>query len=224
MKFDFNDWEVPFIQEPNTLMNRLNELDLIGRKIVSIRCVGRCYNLGEDEIEDRAYVFYKEQEVKNPEEKSDYNNISDETLFLRYVQIDEPIVFYLDNGSRVEIDFSEASSVKIGKNSLPDNIEYGCNTPNADANVIFSSCLNNTILGFEVVMANKLSEDFTGSHGIVMPTNQDSYISSFRICLEGYRFIEFNNFFDYGEVCIKDIIEISKLPWKELKKGIMDSK
>ena len=117
-----------------------------------------------------------------------------DTPFIRYIEIDEPIIFFFDNGDRLEVDFSEASSLKIGKNSLPENIEFSVNHPNADMNIIFSNCLQKEIKGFEVIMSDELYSDYTGSQGIPEPQNQNSYISKFRIFKEPclVRTISFN--------------------------------
>ncbi len=221
MEYNFNKWNVPIIQEPNELMKKLKEFNLIGKKITNIRCVGLCYDLTEDDIEDEAYNYYRNKNVENLAEISTYENIPLDTLLLRSVQIDEPIIFYFDNGDRLEVDYSEASSLKIGKNSLPKNIQYGTNIPNADMNIVFSNCLNKKIIGFEVSMSDELLDDFTGSHGIQEPENQMSYISSFEIKLEDWISIKFNNFFDYGRVYIESAFESEKkITWEELKKGI----
>ncbi len=221
MKFDFNKWSVPLIQEPNDLMQKLKELNIIGRKIVKIRCVGLCYNLREDHIEDSAYSYYEEKNVENLQEISDYDKIPNTTMFSRHVEIDEPIIFYLDNGDRLEIDYSDGSSLKIGKNSLPENIECGLNLPNADINVVFSNCLGEEIKAFEVCMTNHLIDEFTSSWGIPYPAEQNSYISGFKIHLSDYIYLEFHSFYDYGEVVVKEGRDKdTTITWAELKKGI----
>lgn len=227
MKFDFNKWNVPLIQEPNELMQKLRELNIIGRKIVKIKCVGLCYNFTEDSIEDSAYSYYEERNAKNLQEISDYDNIPNETVFHRYVEIDEPIIFYLDNGDRLEIDYSFGSTIKIGKNSLPENIECGINLPNADMNVVFSNCLGKEIKGFEVCMSNTLINDFTSTWEEpemedIESKEQNSYISSFKIHLNDYIYLEFYSFYDYGEVVVKERRdEDTRISWEGLKKGII---
>ena len=219
MIYNFNEWKVPIIQEPNELMKKLKEFNLIEKKITSIRCIGLCYDLTEDGIEDRAYNYYENKNVENLYEISNYDSIPLDTLFSRSIQIDEPIIFYFDNGDRLEIDYSEASSLKIGKNSLPKDIQYGTNMPNVNMNILFSNCINKEIIGFEVSMSDELSDDFTGSHGISEPENQMSYISSFTIKLDGWISIKLNNFFDYGSVWGEGYNKAEEnITWEELKK------
>lgn len=221
MEFNFNKWNVPLIQEPNELLQKLKELNIIGRKIVKIKCVGLCYNFTEDSIEDSAYSFYQEKNIENLQEISDYDNIPNTTMFYRYVRIDEPIVFYFDNGDRLEVDYCEASSLKIGKNSLPEDIECGINLPNTDMNVVFSNCLEKEIKGFEVCMTDYLIDEFTASWGMPMPEKQNAYITSLKINLNDGIYLNFYSFYDYGEVEVKQRKnEDAKISWEELKKGI----
>ena len=221
-KYNFSSWDVPIIQKPEELMTKLKELEVKGRKIKAIKCIGLCYNLSEDNIEDVAYEYYKENGSEDFERKLDYKNIPLDTPYIRYVEIDEPIIIYLDNGDRLEIDYSEASSLKIGKNTLPKDLQFGINPPNADVNIIFSNCLEKSIIGYKIETSDELYDDFTGSHGISMPVNQKSYISNFKIYLEDNLYIEFSSFYDYGEVEIYEGSNNSTIIWKDLKKGIKD--
>ncbi len=104
--YDFNSWDVPIIQEPEELITKLKELDVKGRKIEAIKCIGLCYNLTEDSIENAACTYYKENGSKDFEIKSHYKNIPLDTPYIRYVEIDEPIIIYLDNG---EVEIYEGS-------------------------------------------------------------------------------------------------------------------
>lgn len=228
MNYDFNEWNVKLIQEPNELMETLKSFNLKGKTIKNIRLVGMCYNLSEDEATDIAYKYYLDKQIEVDEILcSTYDSIPDEVEFNRYAQIDEPIIIEFDDGDRLEIDYSEASSLKIGLNSLPKNIQCGCNIANVDGNILFSECIEEQIIGYEVLMQVEfdLTYTFTGSHGIPNPTNQESYISGFKILLTNCLEIHFNSWYDYGEVIV--VIrpnDYSKTTWKELKYGIKDFK
>lgn len=218
--YKFSEWNTQIIQTPQDLMLKLKKLKIKGRKIESIECLGMCYNLKDDRIEDLAYNYYSKKDTKNLKEITEYENIIENTLFIRYIEIDEPIILYLDNGDKIEIDYKDTSSLKIDKNSLPQNIRWGINPPNADINVIFSNCLKKKILGFEVVSSDELKDDFTGAQGISKPINQDSYISKFRLKLENDIYIEFSNYYDYAEITIFEDNNKSMILWRDLKKGI----
>ncbi len=226
MDYSFRKWNVETIQEPNKLLLKLKSFNLKGKKIKNIKIIGLCYNLAEDETIDKAFKYLEETNDGEIDiELNEYDDIPDEVLFNRYAQIDEPIIIEFENGDKLEIDYCDGSSLKIGKNSLPNDINYGCNMPNMDGNILFSNCIDKEILGYEVSMQDEfeLTYDFTGSHGIDYPeeNKQESFISSFKIILTNQLSIEFSNFFDYGEVMIiENKNDYSKIKWSDLKKGI----
>ena len=146
--------------------------------------------------------------------------------FKRIIEIDEPIIITFEDDDRLEIDYSEGSSIKIGLNSLPENVESKGFINNLDGNVMFSNCIGKTVIGFQVSMQDdyELTWDFTGSYGIELPENQDAYISEFRILLSNSVSIVFKNFYDYGHVWTEDwMVDVSTIKWEELKKGIKEN-
>ena len=83
MEFNFREWNVPLIQEPNELMKKLKELNIKGKKIISIRCVGLCYNLGEDRLEDKAYGYYEEITLEELLNRTSFQAYKNMPLFIR---------------------------------------------------------------------------------------------------------------------------------------------
>lgn len=221
MNYNFEEWKVSVIHEPNELMKKLKELKLIGKKIKSIRCVGLCYNLTEDIIEDHAYGYYEKKGLENYEQLSNFDNIPLDTPFDRYVEIDEPIIIYFEDGDRLEVDYSEASYLKIGKNSLPIDIEYSTNCPNADMNIVFSNCIGSTITGFKVGMLDDIPSDNTGLRSDFK--KQDSFISGFRIYLDNCIYLEFDSWHDYGIVAVGKGNSDTTILWNELKQGLKNN-
>ena len=226
MKYEFSEWKTELIQDPNILMSKLKELNIKDKKIKNIIVLGLAYNLTEDEATATAYNYYKKTGVDlTDREIRNYNQIDENVEFLRYVEIDEPIIIEFEDGSRFEIDYCDGSTIKIGLNTLPKNIEWGINHPNVDGNVVFSNCINKTVIGFEVSMQDEmeLTYDFTGSHGVDLSEDQDAYIASFRLLLSDCLAIVFNNFVDYGQVIVQEKNNnYSKILWKDLKNGIKD--
>ena len=219
MEFNFNEWKVDLIQEPNVLLKTLKEFNIKGKKIKNIRILGNVFDL----IDGLEEEIYKKTENKND---SDVENFKDDYEFKRIVEIDDPIIITFEDNDRLEIDYSEGSSIKIGLNSLPENIESKNFINNLDGNVMFSNCIGKSIIGFQVSMQDdyELTWDFTGSYGIELPENQDAYISEFRILLSDSVSIVFKNFYDYGHVWTEDwLVDISTIKWEELKKGIKEN-
>ena len=199
MEYDFTKWDVDLIQDPNKLLKKLKELDIKNKTIKSIKTVGYCFN-----FEQMSPIF------------------RDNESFSRYIQIDDPLIIGFEDGTKFEIDYSEGSTLKIGCNSLPDDIKSSVSEPNIDCNVMFSNCIGKEIIGYSVEITDDcyLGFDFTGSYGIELDENQDSYISCLKIHLSDQLTLNYTNYHDYGEVWVTDSYNhTSKIKWGELKTG-----
>ena len=217
MQYRFNDLNVDLIQDPYDLLSILKAIKLKGKVIKNINIVGHCYDI----IETFEEIVYE----KLGDEKIIVEMFKDDYEFDREIEYDDPIIFEFEDGDKFEIDYGEGSSLKLGINSLPENIECGCNNHNLDGNIMFSNIIGHKILGFEVGMQDdfELTYDFTGSYGIKEPKNQKAYISFLRIILNNGLSIYFSNDFDYGYMSVKEWNETSKIKWKDVKKGIIDN-
>lgn len=196
-------WDVDLIQNPNVLLKKIKEFNLNGRVIKSIRIVGYSFNF---------------------EQLSGY--INDKETFSRYVEISEPIIIEFEDGSRFEIDYSEGSTLKVGFNSLPKEIVSHIGH-NVDGDIMFSNCLGKKIIGFSIEMSDEIELDyfFTGSYGLDLSENQDSYISRLKIHLTDNLYLNFTNYHDYGVVWVTDVYHhTTKIQWSELKKGFTREK
>ena len=216
MDFNYREWNVDLIQSPQKLMDTLKSFNIKEKKIKDIKVIGNVFNL-VDGLEEEIYK-------KNlNDEESNVENFKDEYEFKRIVEIDEPIIITFDNGDRLEIDYSDGSTIKMGLNSLPENIHSKRFTPNLDMNVMFSDVLGEQVIGFEVSMQDEpeATWDFTGCYDYDLDFEQETFISQFRILLTNAKSIVFRNCYDYGHVYIEDFtVDISKISWKELKEGI----
>ena len=67
-----------------------------------------------------------------------------------------------ENNSQLEIDFSDASRLKLGYNSLPNNLNYSkCQV---ELNKYFSKCVGNKVIDFDILTPKEYDDlDFTGS-------------------------------------------------------------
>lgn len=116
------------------------------------------------------------------------------------VEIDQPFVIVLSDGRYLEIDYSEASSIKIGIDSLPKDLIYN----NCEIAVIFKNAIHQKIIDVKVQTNNEEPLDFTGSHGIEEP-KYAPYIDSLLLVLSNQSAIRFTNLYDYGEVSLIEI-------------------
>lgn len=209
MKYHFEDWNVKVIQNPNTLLKTIKSYNIKGKKIKKLELVGFAFNFD--------YLDYKKGKKESL--------YKDNKLFYRYVEIDEPFIIEFEDGNRLEIDYSECSSIKIGLNSLPKDLKSLIREPNIDPNILFSDCVGKEIIGFEVRMVDELElkQFYTGSHDIKEPSSQTGYISKLCILLSDNVMIEFSSFYDYGRVGTSSWTNNpQKIKWEELKNGIKD--
>ena len=206
VQFNFFNWQVPLIQDADLLEYFLSSLKLKGRVIKSIRAIGRCYNFGYWEIEEQV---------------EDINKIPEDFNFKTCIEIDEPLVIEFADGDRLEIDFSEASSLKMGLNTLSTETTYGTNSNNLDVNYVFSKCLNQEVTDYKVTRSDKLTSDYTGSSGI--PEPKCNFIEKIEFMIGDDLKITFKPFFDYGEVTLSDKNDnILYVKWKDIKDSLKD--
>lgn len=224
MEFSFPKWDVKLIQKPEELMKVLKSFKFTDKRIVKISCIGHCFNFEEEEIEESAYLYYEnDKKVIDLHKISSYENIPDDTSFGRWVEIDEPIIFEFETGERLEIDYSEGSTVKVGLNSISDEIlsDYQNNKTNADLNIVFSNCIGQMVEGFDIVMQDRYPI-FTGSYGIELSEHLSSYIGGIEIRLYSGDCILINSWHSFCHVAYNERPDCfsSTILWKDLKKGI----
>ncbi|MCQ2253164.1 MAG: hypothetical protein MJZ61_06925, partial [Bacteroidales bacterium] len=123
------------------------------------------------------------------------------------VQIDEPFILYFEDGDRLDILYSEGSTVKVSMNTLRDDLISGIN-PNIVINPddYFSEIHDRQITGIEIQRSNEYPE-FTHSHGLDLDENQDEFIERILIYLSDGYVLDLSNFYDYGYVSIAREIE-----------------
>jgi len=149
-EFDDEEWSAPFMVDKAEIVSAVEHLKLEGRVIKDIRFVSHAYNLVRDRIEDCAYNQFESLSEEERQEKSEYHNIPQDLPFSRYAQLDEPLLIKFDDNDRLDIDAPQEPEFRISMNCIPWDIEPGCNVSNAEAAIIFDSCLGKKIERVEV--------------------------------------------------------------------------
>lgn len=201
-EFSWHSWSADVLQTPQEVYDAFDLLGVTGKKIVSIRAIGLGYNLGEELIED--YILSKTSE--SGQECPVYDSTNWHTLPLsypRYARLDEPLLIVFDDGSRLEIDFSEGSSVRLSKNSIPVDIKPGTNANNFDAAKLFSCCIGANIVAVHVESSEELPI-FTGSYGMSISDKQLKYIERIDLQLTSGVQLQLSAFCDYCEIVATD--------------------
>lgn len=204
-------WKPLIIKDYKKLLNKLNSFNIKNKKITSIRAIGMVYNFNKDEIEAKAYNILRDDKL------SDFNNIPPNTLFNRYIEVDEPIVITFDDNTHLEIEYTNPNCIKISKNKINKFHVYNTNIPNIDLNILFSNCLGEKIEDIVIELT-------TDKNYFNIPiAKQDIYIKNIIFKLSNFKQIVFRVFFDYGIVSIKNYNENSKILFKDLKKSMLNN-
>lgn len=177
-RFSWHVWSADVFQTPDEVREAFRVLNIQGRIIVDIRAIGRAFNLLEEDIDDYD------------------NGILNMSPCWRCAEIDEPIIITLDNGDRIELLFSEGSSLRVSKNCLAPDIQSRIRN-NFFAAKLFSCCIGKRILKVEVEGTNKIP-GFTGSHGLTLDEQQEQFISRVSLILQSGNKMVFQSDYDYG--------------------------
>lgn len=206
MSYDFDKWNEKIIQEPNELMRKLKSLNINGKTIKNIIVLGIVSDLGNLGIYPDQIEYIKNDDLKE---------------YSRIVRIDDPVIIEFSDGNKLEVDYTDGSTIKIGMNSLPEDLIRYC-SKQIDGNIFFSNCINKEIVGFSVEMEDgEYSFDFTGAHGVELDDEQELFISNFKLILNDNTSIKFNPFYDYGEISALKYDVISKISKEELLESIL---
>jgi hypothetical protein len=193
--FDWYSWSADILQSPEEARNRFNSLNLRGKIISDITSVGYAYNLEEYRLAENCH---------------------------RFAEIDHPMVISFDDGDRLEIEFSEGSSVRISKNCLPKGIKPSIIFKNFDAARLFSPCLGQELVDIEVTTTDTYPE-FTGSFGMTLDEEKSDYIETVILLLSHGLKLKFEAFYDYGWVTATDEMGAPlKINFKDLKQALLN--
>ena len=210
-EFDYWTWSAPILQTHEEVVDKVEELKLVGRTIKDIQAIGYNYSITS------ADCFY---DIFTAIQRGDDNAL--ETLeFPCGILVDEPILIQFEDGDILGIDFSESSSIRMELNTLPWNLNYGINRPNFHVNRMFKDILGRRI-GDVFITTSMNPEIFTGSHGLKLP-EQSSYVNSISFqCMyngqnrniPGLVKLVFESDLDYGWVCMENESSMMTLPGK----------
>lgn len=219
-KYSWRSWSANVLQTPDEVHAAFASLGVVGKRIVKIHAIGMAYNLRDDMVEESVYSYakalsYEERGGVDPLEWRDGN-----AFIPCQAEIDEPLIIFLEDGDRFEIDFSEGSSVRMSKNAIPPDIQPGINDNNFDANRLFAACLENVLAGIEVESTDEYPE-FTGAHDMTLEES-GVYISKIHLPMTNGNRLSFEPYYDYGLVYLTDSYgNPLKMPVDEIKQLVV---
>ncbi len=230
-EFSYWEWSAPVLQTHDEVISKITEMNLNGRKIKDVHCIGMAYNWTDDRIADHVYC---KLEGMTREQRHTLPNpcafLPEGINLSCWIEIDEPFLIEFENGDVLAIDYSEGSSVRMEMNTIPKNISFGTNRPTIHANKLFKDIIGKEISSVEVTTSTDMPY-FTGSYGLSLD-EQPAYIVGLQIRCRGDDFnrirnsLSFTSWFDYGIVemrdCRDEIMEIHAPDIAEVVKGFID--
>lgn len=190
-----------------------SKLNIIGKKIKSIKILGRDYDHDRDGIENLAFLqLDKVLPEDQAREKAEYANIPQNLMFYRIAEVDEPIVIELDDGRRLEILILELdNTIYADINKIPPNATWDINSANVDGNVMFSPCVGQTIKAVEFP-----------AHGYSFGEEKNPpQIPDILIRLENGTGLKIEGWVDFCDVeCLDGNNQTLKISFEDLKKGL----
>lgn len=209
--YDIWKWKVPLIQDTSYLEAYIAGMDIIGEEVKSVGKMGIGFS-AEDNLVEYAHVT-----------KQNSGGIwSDDLYFPRWLEIDEPFFIEFKSGNRIEIDFSEGSSLKLGKNSISSKVKsYMGEQYDIDPNVMYSLILGQQLIRVDIDKTDdNFAFHFTASRGIPEPKGKEFILGVRLVFSNGYQ-LHFYPEYDYGHVEILDGTgETALIYWSELRNGV----
>ncbi len=229
--YSYWEWSAPVLQTHDEIIAKLAELNLEGRTVKNVRCVGMAYNWNDDNIGEAVYRALGDMSKEDRKRLPNPEAFLPEGVYIPcWAEIDEPFIIEFEDGDALAIDYSEGSSVRMEMNTLPVNILWGTNNPTVHANKLFSDIIGKRITAVEIVTSTVMPE-FTGSYGLDLE-EQAAYIVGLHIKYNDgslrypQKSLFFTSWMDYGEVSIRnhggEALQIHAPYVKEIVKGFVD--
>lgn len=220
--FSAEEWSAPRMVSPKEIRDRLHSFALCGRKIRRMRMIGLSYFHTRDWIEDAAYGQLKDLSEEERQRRSQYSMIDPDLPFARCAEIDEPLLIEFEDGDVFEIDTPQEPEFCMSMNCIPWWIGAGTNQPNADADILFSPCIGQTIVNVEV-NTNWTDKDPMFREPFDSPPYQRELVSDITLRLENGVGLRIGAYIDYCEIeCIDANSEDTKISFSELKQALFN--
>lgn len=230
--FSAREWSAPTMVDVAEITERVNSFNLVGRKIKDIRFVGHCYNLTREWLEERAYSSLEGLPEETRQNRSEYANISPDTLYQRFAEIDEPLLIKFEDetnsdslfydGDIFEIDTPQQPEFRFSMNCIPWWIDAGTNAQNVEANRLFSPCIGHCITNVEI---NTYTTDIDPMYHTPFDDKHThrELVSDITIWLNNGIGICIEGFIDFCHVsCISKDRELLPIPFSELANAVFN--
>ena len=221
-KFSAREWSAPVTSSLEEIREKIDSFALCDRKIARMRMIGLSYYHTRDWVEAAAYGQIEHLPEEERQRQSDYSVIDPAMQFYRYAEIDEPLLIEFEDGDVFEIDTPQVPLFQMSMNRIPWWIGAGTNQPNAEADIIFSPCIGQTITAVEV-NTYVTDKDPMFRRAFDEPPYQREFVSHITLRLENGMGLQIAPDLDYCEVsCVDASGEMTKMRFSELKEALFN--
>ncbi len=227
--FSSSEWSAPYCETPQELMERVDQLNLIGRTVEDIKVIGIGFNWTISHFDEYVEGELNSMDPLLRERIPDSDDLLPHGVLLdRFSEIDKPVLLLLDGGDVLAIDYHWGSSVRIDVNSIPFDSKTGRDS-NFHANRLFREILGKKIADIEIGMTKSRPE--FGNPG------QSYYIASLTLVFSSddhykkewggsARKLRFEAWIDYGYITMLDeydkAVKIAAEEVPEIVEGLGD--
>ena len=220
--FSANEWSAPSMVTPIEIRNQIDSFSLCGRKVKQMRLIGLSYSHSRDWIEDATYCQLDGLSKDERQRRSNYMSINPNMQFLRCAEIDEPLLIEFEDGDVFEIETPQEPEFRMSMNRIPWWIDAGTNQPNADADILFSLCIGQTIKSVEV-NTYKTDKDPMFHEPFAEAPYERELVSDIILRFENGTGLRIGAWIDYCVVeCVDAQNEISKINFSDLRQALFN--
>ena len=150
IEYDYSVWKSHYIKDPDRLQSVLDEMNLVGRVIRDIRLISLVYNMRPDDISETIWNETMGYSDEAHDYITDLDNVDDSFPFPLLLELDEPVLFRLDDGDQFEILTDLEGTFSVSVNRLLWNTQSRINDENINGSVLLDLCIGATIQEVEV--------------------------------------------------------------------------
>ena len=145
--FSPTEWSAPFLSSTIEVKEKLDSFHLIGKKVKGLCCLGHC-NMDSDYYEEMAYKALSGLAEEERQNQSEIDNIPEDMVFPRIVEVEEPFLIEFDDHSQFEILVPYEGVFRMSANCLKNVGSAFGRSILADR--FFDVCLGGTITDVDV--------------------------------------------------------------------------
>lgn len=221
--FDFFEWNAPYYETPQEVIQAMQQIDYKGKRIKSIRIIGLAQNVGQTN-RDILYSRITDAGIEVDDNwRETYPHISKIRVPWE-AKICEPVQLVFEDDTTLEILPIGNGGARVSVNSIPCEIKDGLNHSNFDADLFFSELIGEEIRSMSIYV-EKSTKQSVDEYSIKRENTYEELRATWRfyIALESSYFIELVQTSEsWYRIKAGTIYEDSQVPYDRVRKSMID--